>query len=119
MPCIPFNGGFICTRGGRPKSCRVPRDGKLCRAKPADRLCDGCDVQMCAGCRVTVTTRGRERDFCPVCFEPVFRSWLKALGVIPTSRDLRRELFRAWARRNQEFFDSIPLSKATLAEEAT
>jgi hypothetical protein len=127
MPFIKMPDGSVAhVRMSKPrvKSCRIPLDGKLCRAKPADRLCDGCDVQLCAGCRVTVRTRGRERDFCSVCFGPVWQSWLKTGGnvgpVVATTeaREARRAAFRAWAWRNPEFFDALPLSKATLAEEA-
>ncbi len=121
MPWFKVDGHVVHVKMAKPrvKSCRAILDGKICRAKPADRLCDGCDVQLCSDCRVTVHSRGRERDFCAVCFEPVFRSWLKALGNVPRLRGLRRLMFRDWAQRNAEFFDVIPLSKATLAEEAT
>lgn len=123
MPWFKVDGHIVHVKMSKPrvKSCRAILDGKFCRAKPADRLCDGCDVQLCASCRVTVRTRGRERDFCPVCFEPVFREWLKTVhfGVRRVTRELRRIAFRQYAQRSPEAFDSIPLSKATLAEEAT
>lgn len=118
MPFIKMPDGSVAhVRMSKPrvKSCRIPLDGKLCRAKPAEWLCDSCDVAMCADCKVTAKPNGVERDFCSVCFEPVFRSWLKALGFLTNHRSLRREMFREWAKRNPEFFASLPLSKAGAA----
>lgn len=128
MTCTPFKSddgkvtGIACTRGRRHRTCQVPEQGKgkLCRS-PATLQCDGCDVHMCAGCSVAVQHSGGLRDFCPQCFEPVFRAWLKSHPhsyggqTASEARMNRRKNFRLHAALHPEAFAELKLSKAGAA----
>ena len=85
----------------------MPRACASC-SKLGQLLCDGCDLPLCARCSVSP----REGvDFCPRCTHPLFSTWVKspeglrwesgasALKLNPEAlRDLRRNVFRKWAR---------------------
>lgn len=69
MPCIPFRGGYVCTRGRRDPIC------KCGSGKPADRLCDWpltgrkagatCNRRCCDACALRVSDEGEGIDYCP------------------------------------------------------
>lgn len=93
-----------CGRRATPQRCHV------CR-KVGQLLCDGCDKPLCAVCSVAPTSK---LDFCPPCFEPIFRPWMKAGGAsfYAGSTDAAalangRNAFRAWARANVAAFEAI------------
>lgn len=117
MSCRPLKigdvTGVVCARGRQKKStqkCGVLVDGKPC-GESSELLCDGCDVILCNPHRVAAARGGERLDFCPKCFAPVFKAWLKTLPApLLTNQYERRLLFRQWARVNPEAFHSIPLS---------
>lgn len=106
--------GILCTRGpARKQKCGVLIGGRKC-GESAELLCDGCDVVLCLPHRVKVIRSGPELgdlafDFCPACFEPVFRAWVREHGRT-LSQAQRRVEFRAFARAHPEAFDGIKLS---------
>lgn len=114
MSCkvIDINGAraIVCSKGGRPKPCQA-KASPTCTS--AEYLCDGCDVSLCRSC--AVSTGGH--DWCPRCFEPVWRKWLKQrttfiLAAPDVQREERRRLFREWAHAHPDEFLCLPRSRA-------
>lgn len=107
MTCIPFRSndgktsGFVCTRGPRVKLTKCATCGL-----PGGKLCDGCDQPLCDSCAVSPAA---EQDFCPACFEPVWRQFLASHHEMrDATRERRRRVFRSFARMMPQAFDCIP-----------
>jgi len=91
---------IICSKG------RLPTKKCATCGLPAALECDGCDKVLCEGCAVSPAT---EQDFCPKCFEPVFRQFLEAHPAAKAAtREVRRRMFRTFARAMPHTFDCIP-----------
>lgn len=108
---LPGGGVAIaCTRGrARPAKCAT------CNVGRAGLLCDGCDAKLGACCAVSPRPG---LDFCPACFEPVWRLWLRTLapelaGTPSAIRVARRVAFRAFAAQHPEAFDAVPRTEAS------
>lgn len=102
---------IACSRGPAPRLKKCATCGK-----PGALLCDGCDSSVCRECAVSPAT---EQDFCPSCFGPVFRQWLRDYEqVLAFTQEHRREAFRQWARIKPGAFDVIERTSEGLAARA-
>lgn len=94
----------------------APRLRKCACGFPGALLCDGCDQTVCGECAVSPAT---EQDFCPRCFSPVFKQWLRDhVEVHSAARSVRRRMFRMWVRQHPESFDVISRTPEGLAARA-
>lgn len=102
---------IACSRGPAPRLKKCATCGK-----PGALLCDGCDKSVCGDCAVSPAT---EQDFCPRCFGPVFKQWLRENPTtLEATREVRRRAFRIWARVKPEAFDVICRTSEGLAARA-
>lgn len=112
VTCHPFKSedgkvtGFVCTRGRGPSRKKCATCGAFCGL-----LCDGCDRPICAECAVGPVS---SQDFCPACFAPAWKVWLRLPDLeVPRERRHRRIAFRAWVRAHPNIFaELVPMTRA-------
>lgn len=110
---LPGGGVVIACRRG-------PARKKPCVAcgHDAQAICDRCDRPVCPSCSVAPVS---SQDFCPGCFLPAWKEWLRVRTVFflahpDIQRDERRRAFRAWVRENAtRFAELVPMSAAGIA----
>lgn len=119
MDCLyrgpsPDGRGYVIACGRRRRvKCAT------CKLADAGLECDGCDRPLCASCSVSPR---KELDYCPRCFEPAWKHWLR---LFPTSasvytREERRAAFRQWARHEADtFLRLVPMSATTAGARPT